>query len=490
MLSKKKLNQKFTQKKVKQKCHCCSSKMKIDKEKATYTKFKCTGRNCKATIKINKVPIVIIRSTETKSKKEENQNQEPEILEKINGYLDPEEIENIAKKHKSEDIRKRKLTLIPFVLFTIFSSSIVEKGSYLPQVITELKRIFDIDITKQALSKQMVNKRSWKVFRDIFNNILKKNADSLGKKSSKEELTILNGFKDILIPDSSSFKVFKTLLKKYKSTNDDVAGCKLNILFSFSCLQVVKAKITQQKTHDNNFKFVKLDKGMLYLFDLGYWCYKTFQKIIDRKSFFISRLKKGCNPTICSVNGDTSHKFVGKKLSEVKAFLQDNPIDFLVKINGIKDELRVVGLLHNSDWYFYLTNISDSEMTPQIIYEIYRIRWQVELFFKWIKTHLNSKELCMRTDNSLLIEIYATLIYSLIVMLFVDEAKDSETPTQRFSVVKAINIVKKYSLDLIGALFYRSRARLSKLLPKLLKVLRRKALKECRPKRENPLLSS
>lgn len=463
--------------------------MKKDKEKATYTKFKCTNRNCKATIKINKVPLVIIRSTEGKSKKEENQNREPEILEKIKGYLDPEEIENIAKKHKSQDIRKRKLTLIPFVLFTIFSSSIAEKGSYLPQLITELERIFDIDITKQGLSKQMVTKRSWKVFRDIFNNILKKNKKSLGKNTSKEELTILNGFKDILIPDSSSFKIFKTLLKKYKSTNEDIAGCKLNILFSFSNLQVVKAKITQQKTHDNNFKFVKLDKDMLYLFDLGYWCYKTFQKIINRESFFVSRLKKGCNPTICSVNGDTAHEFVGKKLSEVKVFFQDNTVDFLVKIKGIVEKVRVVGLLHNSDWYFYLTNIFDSEMTRRMIYEMYRIRWQIELFFKWVKTHLKSKELRMRTDNSLLIEIYATLIYSLIVMLLVDEARDSKTPTQRFSVVKAINIVKKYSIDLLEELFYRSRVKLSKLLLKLLKVLRRNALKECRPKRENPLLS-
>jgi hypothetical protein len=336
----------------------------------------------------------------------------------------------------------------------------------------------------------MVKKRSWKLFRDIFYRLLQKNANSLNKKSSEGELAILKKFKDILVPDSSSFKIFKTLLKKYKSTNKGKAGCKLNIVLSFSSFRVIKAKITQQKKHDSNFKFLKRDKGILYLFDLGYWSYKIFQKIIELKSYFISRLRKDCDPTIYSVNGNTTHEFVGKRLSEIKEYIQGNTIDLLVKIEDIEEKLRVVGLFRKNVWYFYLTNIFDPDMTPHIIYELYRMRWQVELFFRWFKSHLNSKELCMRTDNSILIEIYATLIYYLIVMFLVDEARDSEIPIQRYSVRKAINIVKKYSVDLLLAIFYRSRSRLSKVLSELFWLLRRKARKEFRPKRENYLLFS
>ena len=138
-----------------------------------------------------------------------------DFLNQILRYLNSRKIKDIAKKHNAQDNRERKLTLMPYVLFTIFSSAIEEKGSYLPQIVTELKRKFNIKITKQAISKQMIKKRSWKVFRDLFYDISRKSNRYRGEKISKEKLWILNGFRDILIPDSSSFKVFKTLLTKY-----------------------------------------------------------------------------------------------------------------------------------------------------------------------------------------------------------------------------------------------------------------------------------
>jgi len=109
-----------------------------------------------------------------------------DFLNQILGYLNSRKIKDIAKKHNAQDNRERKLTLMPYVLFTIFSSAIEEKGSYLPQIVTELKRKFNIKITKQAISKQMVKKRSWKVFRDLFYEISRKVTDLAVKRSAKK----------------------------------------------------------------------------------------------------------------------------------------------------------------------------------------------------------------------------------------------------------------------------------------------------------------
>ena len=274
-----------------------------------------------------------------------------DFLSEIMSHLNPRRIKELAKKYNSDDERKRKLQLVPYVLFTIFSSAIEEKGSYLPQIVTELKRKFSIGITKQAISKQMVQKRSWKIFKDLFYDLSRKGARYHGEKIDKEKLWILKGYRDIMIPDSSSFKLFKTLLNKYQSVHEDIAGCKLNTLFSFSTFQAIKTKITAQRAHDNNFNFVTLKKGVLYIFDLGYWSYETLQKIIDRKSYFVSRVKKGCDARICAVNGDIAHEFVGKKLSEVMRYFQGDAMDILVKLEDIREELRIVGLLHNHEWY-------------------------------------------------------------------------------------------------------------------------------------------
>ena len=413
------------------------------------------------------------------------------MINRILGFLDPKKIKELADKHGSNDIRKGgKLPLIQFVLFAIFSAAIKEEGSYLPQIQTELMQYFDIDISKQGISKQMVKKRSWKLFRDLYSYLLRKSTRIHGEKISKRQLTILNGFRDILIPDSSSFRLFKTLLEdKYESTKKNIAGCKLHTLFSFKSVQAIKVKITEQKAHDNNFNFVTLKKGVVYIFDLGYWSYETLQKIIDRKSYFVSRVKKGCDPVICAVNGDAAHEFVGKKLSEVMEHFQEDTIDVLVKIEDIKKELRIVGLLYKREWHLYITNIFDEDMTPKMIYELYRVRWQVELFFKWIKTYLNGRKLCLKTENSMLIEIYSTLIYCLFVVLFIDEARESDTSIHEYSIVKVSNVMKKYSMNLLVAIFRRDILRLSRILPRILQSLR-KCLKGPRShlERKNPHL--
>ena len=125
-----------------------------------------------------------------------------------------------------------------------------------------------------------------------------------------------------------------------------------------------------------------------------------------------------------------------------------------------------------------------------MIYELYRVRWQVELFFKWIKTYLNGRKLSMRSENSMLIEIYATLIYCLLVMLFIDEARESDTPIHKYSMGNVINVMKKYSMNLLVAIFHQDRSKLSQLLPRLLKSLRG-CLKGSRSRleRKNPHLS-
>ncbi len=395
------------------------------------------------------------------------------MINKIINYLNPRKIEELADKHNSNDNRKGgNLPLIPFVLFTIFMGAIKDKGSCLIPIKIELWQYLDIDISKQAISKQMVKKRSWKLYRDLYLYLLRKSARLPGGKISKEKLNILNKFKDILIVDSSSFRLFQTLFKKYKSTQEGIAGCKLHTLFSFERMRAIKFKVTKQKAHDNNFNFVTLKKDVVYLFDLGYWSYETLQKIINRKSYFVSRVKKGCDPIICAVNGDAAHEFVGKKLSEVMKHFQGDTIDILVKLGDIKKELRIVGLLYKHEWYLYITNIFDKDMTPEIIYELYRVRWQVELFFKWIKTYLGGRKLSMRTENSMLIEIYATLIYCLLIMLFLDEARESDTPIHKHSIGDVITVMKKFSMNLLVAIFHQDRSKLSRLLPKLLKSLR------------------
>jgi len=141
-----------------------------------------------------------------------------------------------------------------------------------------------------------------------------------------------------------------------------------------------KLQVTEGKRHDNKFRFITKAPNILYLFDLGYWSFKSFKKIMDAKSFFVFRLKKSCDPLIVTVSNQKWSHLVGKRLSQINGALKwMTELDMEVQLSKsekspLKDDLRLVGMLHEGEWRFYVTNIFDVRFTPQVIYELYSKR--------------------------------------------------------------------------------------------------------------------
>ena len=115
-------------------------------------------------------------------------------------------------------------------------------------------------------------------------------------------------------------------------------------------------------------------------------------------SFFVMRLKSSCDPLIVQVQSSDFQWLVGHRLSEIGDFMTTQiavgEIDLMVTLSKAAkphfvDTIRLVGLLHEGQWRFYITNIFDVAATPQLIYELYAQRWQVEIFFNLIKNVLS-----------------------------------------------------------------------------------------------------
>nr|MBN1229258.1 transposase [Anaerolineae bacterium] len=86
------------------------------------------------------------------------------------------------------------------------------------------------------------------------------------------------------------------------------------------------------------------------------------------------------------------------------------------------DTIRLVGLLHEEQWRFYITNIFEAKFTPQLIYQLYAQRWQVEIFFDLIKNVLSLENIISRTRNGIMIEIYSALIFYLLTRIVIAQA--------------------------------------------------------------------
>ncbi|MBC8521909.1 MAG: hypothetical protein ISS94_01450 [Candidatus Syntrophoarchaeum sp.] len=130
-----------------------------------------------------------------------------------------------------------------------------------------------------AISTKL-SRTNWMFFRGVYNKLLKCHINSL----KPDERIFFSRFKDCFAADGSIIRLNKTLEKVFESTCKSQAALKLNVKFSIVNLAVTKLQVTEGKRHDSKFRFITKASNILYLFDLGYWSFTRFKKIVEAKS--------------------------------------------------------------------------------------------------------------------------------------------------------------------------------------------------------------
>lgn len=348
---------------------------------------------------------------------------------KFQDILSDEELEALFIKHGAQDQRKRKLFVRCFFWLMVFSSSQpANRGSLLQLVGFFLGAacILFPDKNITTLSKMAVSKRlshvSWYLFRGVYNHLLSRYTCMLNTEDNK----FLKRFKEAFSIDGSIIALSKTMEKVFESMHKGKSSLKLNAKYAMKTEVVTKLQVTSGKRHDSQFRFVTQVSNCLYLIDLGYWSYTLMNKIIRAGSFFVMRLKSSCDPLITAVSCNSYQHLVGKRLSEIGDFLDTQIgvgyIDLTVTLSKAakpryNDKIRLVGVFYEEKWRFYVTNIIEAAFTPQVIYDLYASRWQVEIFFNLIKNVLKLDNIISRTKNGIMIEIYSALIFYLLVRI-------------------------------------------------------------------------
>lgn len=151
-------------------------------------------------------------------------------------------------------------------------------------------------------------------------------------------------------------------------------------------------------------KKLKLPKGSYVVFDRGYTDYSRYQSLMDDGIFFVARLKK---------NAIIKHlqKRSGRKPQGVS-------VDQEIKLGNISEPLRLISYTdpETKIEYHFVTNAVHLEASD--VAGLYKERWQIELFFKWIKQHLKIKTFLGTSLNAVLTQIWVALItYLLIVFM-------------------------------------------------------------------------
>ncbi|GIP33196.1 IS4 family transposase [Paenibacillus sp. J2TS4] len=146
-----------------------------------------------------------------------------------------------------------------------------------------------------------------------------------------------------------------------------------------------------------------IDKDATYVVDRGYQVYKHFQTWVTQGIKFVARVKENSQLTIVKERG----------LPKLGNFRRDAD----VTVPGQQIKLRLIEFQDNQGrLYRLVTNRWD--LTAHQIAEVYRHRWQIELFFKWIKQHIRLVKPHGYTAEAIWNQMYIALIaYGLCLLL-------------------------------------------------------------------------
>lgn len=168
--------------------------------------------------------------------------------------------------------------------------------------------------------------------------------------------------------------------------------------------------ITDGKTHDiTAARAVRLPKGSILAIDRGYTDYAWYNQLNDNEVFFVTRQRRNAvyqvveRHPVLKTKGLTSDQTI--RLTGTKG--KECPI--LLRRIGYRDS-------ETGKHYIFLTN--NFKLSASTIAAIYKARWQIELFFKWIKQNLKIKSFLGTSKNAVMTQIWiAVCVYLLLAYL-------------------------------------------------------------------------
>ncbi len=197
-------------------------------------------------------------------------------------------------------------------------------------------------------------------------------------------------------------------------------GIKVHTLYDVETQIPAFFHITEASVHDSKaMKEIPYESGSYYIFDRAYNNFKMLYKIHQIGAYFVIRAKT-----------NLQYKTIKWKRRLPRNVLSD----LMIGLTGFYPKQYYPGTLRLVRYwdeqqereFVFLTNAT--HISALQVTELYKNRWQVELFFKWLKQHLKIKKFWGTTENAVRIQVYAAICtYCLVAIVQHDMKLDRST---------------------------------------------------------------
>ena len=190
-------------------------------------------------------------------------------------------------------------------------------------------------------------------------------------------------------------------------------GLKLHVEYDGQIEMPSRIKITRANLDDCRMgQSWPIVANTVYVFDRGYYDFNWWWTIDEKRAFFVTRLKDNAAIRMTEDLPRNNEKILEDGLFEFK---NKNPRGG--KINSYTKPLRRIVVARDGEKpLIIVTNLKG--IAAEIIAELYKERWGVELFFKWIKQNLKIKKFLGRSENAVKTQIAIALITYLLIGIF------------------------------------------------------------------------
>ncbi len=271
-------------------------------------------------------------------------------------------------------------------------------------------------------------------FEAIFNSCLKKYQDKYLKKKH-----------NIISFDSTLVAISSKLLKDGMQINQKRDKNFVKFSMAFSNVPIHSKIFTEQSFVSEDFALKELIKECplsadnILVFDRGIQSRATFDDFNENNLSFVTRLNNYTRfetiKELKVIDNETERLFLEKDLEVILYDKRGKKTKHFLRLIIAKEK-------ENGEVFYFLTN--SKTLTTKEVADIYKQRWEIEVFFKFIKQNLNFSHLLSRNLNGIKVIMYMTLITAILLIVYkkLNNLKGYKIPKLKFAQELEVIIIK------------------------------------------------
>jgi len=251
-------------------------------------------------------------------------------------------------------------------------------------------------IPARSTLSDALNQRDWRIYHSLAMRLIARARELYVEESMDVDLDA-----SVYALDSTTIDLCLSLFD-WASFRSTKAAVKMHTLLDLrgnipAFIHISDGKMGDVKVLD----ILPIEAGAFYIMDRGYLDFARLYKLHQAGAFFVTRAKRGMNARrVYSTKTDRTTGVICDQMIAMNGFYiaKDYP-EHLRRIR-FKDP-------ESGKTLVFLTN--NTALSPLIIAALYKSRWQVELFFKWIKQHLRIKRFLGTSENAVKTQIWCAV---------------------------------------------------------------------------------